>query len=145
MQIAKMYRFEAAHRLPQHKGQCRNLHGHSYRAEFIVQGQVAPSEGFGDSGMLMDYGALSDIVKPIIAQLDHTCLSPLAVPAGEDIGPVDTAATVLGIVNTTAEELAMGLFEAVVDKIAGTWAAGSCSLVAVRVSETAKTWAEWRP
>ncbi len=132
MTISKMYRIEGMHWLPGHEGQCANPHGHSYRIWFEVAGPLQFAEGRSDYMMVMDYGELSAIVEPIIKQLDHSNLN-------------ETAPKVLGITRTTAEALALGLFEAVVDKIGETWATGSRSLVAVRVSETEKTWAEWRP
>ena len=36
--ITKIVSFDAAHRLPDHAGRCRNLHGHTYRLEATVAG-----------------------------------------------------------------------------------------------------------
>lgn len=129
MEIVKMYRFEAMHFLPNHEGQCRNPHGHSYRVWFIMQGEVNIEKGQSDSGMVFDYGHLSETVMPVIKALDHTNLN-------------ESAVSLLGIVNTTAEELALGLFERLVKPLD---IGGLAELVAVRVSETHSTWAEWRP
>lgn len=56
MKVAKRFRWEAAHRLPWHEGQCRHLHGHSYRMTVELRGD--PS---GD-GMLMDFKHLKQIL-----------------------------------------------------------------------------------
>lgn len=53
------------HRLPYHET-CKNVHGHSYRMVVEVTGDL------DDGGMVIDYGIISDVVKPIVAQLDHS-------------------------------------------------------------------------
>jgi 6-pyruvoyltetrahydropterin/6-carboxytetrahydropterin synthase len=53
------------HRLPEHFGKCKNIHGHTYRMIVELEGNVL------DSGMVMDYYDLKKIVLPIIEELDH--------------------------------------------------------------------------
>lgn len=53
------------HRLPDHPGGCRNLHGHSYRLRIDVAGEPAAD------GMVIDYDELSRAVKPLLAEWDH--------------------------------------------------------------------------
>ena len=65
MRLRKEYRWEMGHRLPDHDGGCKNLHGHSYRLEIILDGSV------GENGMVVDFNDISRIVKPMIAELDH--------------------------------------------------------------------------
>ena len=31
--------FSAAHSLPRHPGKCKNLHGHTYKVEVVVEGE----------------------------------------------------------------------------------------------------------
>jgi 6-pyruvoyltetrahydropterin/6-carboxytetrahydropterin synthase len=69
MKIAKEFRWEMGHRLPNHDGACRNVHGHSYRMQVEVEGHVDP-----ETGMVMDFGDISAIVKPLVAELDHAFL-----------------------------------------------------------------------
>ena len=64
--IAKEYRWEMGHRLPFHKGLCKNLHGHSYMLRVELEGEL------DDNGMVMDFYELNTIVEPIIAELDHS-------------------------------------------------------------------------
>ncbi|HZO68712.1 MAG TPA: 6-carboxytetrahydropterin synthase QueD [Kribbellaceae bacterium] len=72
MEIFREFTFEAAHRLPQvpqgHK--CARLHGHSYRLEVHVQGEVDPTMGW-----IMDFADIKAAVKPVIDQLDHYYLN----------------------------------------------------------------------
>lgn len=77
--LSKRYGFEAAHCLPKapdgHK--CRNLHGHSFKFDVEVRGQV-PDE----TAWFMDYKDISKVVKPLVEELDHTYLND--IPGLED-------------------------------------------------------------
>ena len=68
------FRFEAAHLLPKvpegHK--CRRLHGHSFRFDVVVEGDVDPARGY-----LIDYGDIKKICDPIVRQLDHYYLNDI--------------------------------------------------------------------
>lgn len=66
MKIAKEFRWEMGHRLPEHLGKCKNIHGHSYRMIVELHGSV------DESGMVMDYYDVKKIVEPIIEELDHS-------------------------------------------------------------------------
>ncbi|MBZ0199301.1 MAG: 6-carboxytetrahydropterin synthase QueD [Ignavibacteriaceae bacterium] len=65
MKIAKEFNWDMGHRLPEHFGKCKNIHGHSYRMFVELEGAVQPS------GMVMDYYDLKKIVRPIVETLDH--------------------------------------------------------------------------
>jgi 6-pyruvoyltetrahydropterin/6-carboxytetrahydropterin synthase len=71
VELVKTFMFDAAHRLARapHGHKCRNLHGHSYRVDVHVRGEVDPNHGW-----LMDFGELKAVVEPLIAALDHTNL-----------------------------------------------------------------------
>jgi len=64
----KDFRFEAAHWLPNvpegHK--CRRMHGHSFRGEVAVRGDVDPKTGW-----LIDFADLKRVIDPIVHELDH--------------------------------------------------------------------------
>jgi len=65
MKIAKEFRWEMGHRLPNHFGQCKNIHGHSYKMLVEFEG------GLNEQGMVIDYYDIEKIVNPIIEKLDH--------------------------------------------------------------------------
>lgn len=75
VELVKDFRFEAAHWLPNvpegHK--CRRMHGHSFRGEIAVRGEVDPKTGW-----LIDFADLKRAVDPIIHELDHYCLNDIA-------------------------------------------------------------------
>lgn len=78
--------FAAAHRLPDHEGKCRNLHGHTYTLEVSVTG-VPEREG-PSAGMVMDFADLRDwVTRHAIEPLDHTLLNEVVdfVPTVEAI------------------------------------------------------------
>ncbi len=74
VKLTKQFHFEAAHDLPTfpagHK--CRRLHGHSFRFDVVVEGNVDPAKGY-----LVDYGDIKTAAAPILKQLDHYYLNEI--------------------------------------------------------------------
>lgn len=72
VELKKSFRFEAAHRLPfaPEGHQCRNVHGHSYVVEVVVEGEVDPR-----SKWFVDYGVIEDACKPVRNELDHALIN----------------------------------------------------------------------
>jgi 6-pyruvoyltetrahydropterin/6-carboxytetrahydropterin synthase len=66
MKIAKEFKWEMGHRLPEHFGNCKNIHGHSYKMMVEVEGDLNPL------GMVMDYYDLKRVVRPVVEKLDHS-------------------------------------------------------------------------
>jgi 6-pyruvoyltetrahydropterin/6-carboxytetrahydropterin synthase len=97
LELAKTFRFEAAHYLPNfpegHK--CRRLHGHSFEFEVVVEGTTDPH-----TGVVIDYGDISWVVKPLVEQLDHYCLNDLGAAWNDPL-----------LLNPTSEHLAVWLYE----------------------------------
>ena len=91
VRLTKQFHFEAAHDLPtfppEHK--CRRLHGHSFRFDVVVEGDVDPALGY-----LIDYGQIKTVADPIVARLDHYYLNKID-----------------GLSNPTAENLAKWLWD----------------------------------
>jgi 6-pyruvoyltetrahydropterin/6-carboxytetrahydropterin synthase len=74
MEIFKVFKFDAAHRLPNvgqgHK--CSQLHGHSFRVEIHIKGAVDPH-----SGWVMDFADIAEAFKPLHDKLDHKYLNDI--------------------------------------------------------------------
>ncbi len=74
MDIFKIFRIEAAHRLPNvpasHK--CARLHGHSFAVELVVSGEAGK-----DTGWVMDFAEIKQAFQPIYDQLDHHYLNDI--------------------------------------------------------------------
>ena len=81
IQLIRRFSFEATHLLPYHEGDCRHVHGHSYRLEVQINGPVQAEHIGPESGMVMDLKRLKDLVhKSIIAPCDHALLLPDFLP-----------------------------------------------------------------
>ncbi len=65
MKIAKEFHWEMGHRLPNHPGKCKNIHGHSYRMMIELEGKL------NNEGMIIDYYDLKKIVTPLVERVDH--------------------------------------------------------------------------
>lgn len=127
--ISKQYTFDAAHLLPNHNGKCRNLHGHTYRVTVFANGPIEHTYADSPSyGMVIDYGDIDKIVKPIIAKLDHAYLNDLS--SEDDLFQVPTA-----------EHIALYILQHV-ERARGTRDAGLVSPWRVCVNETPSTSAE---
>ena len=73
--ITRKLEFDAGHRIPDHKSQCRNLHGHRYTLEITLTGQVITAEGNSDNGMIMDFSDVKAIAKDHLVDVwDHAFL-----------------------------------------------------------------------
>lgn len=75
MQITTRLEFDAGHRIPSHKSQCRNLHGHRYAIEITLSGDIIRQEGTSENGMVMDFSDVKAIArKAVVAVWDHAFL-----------------------------------------------------------------------
>jgi 6-pyruvoyltetrahydropterin/6-carboxytetrahydropterin synthase len=117
--IGKTFDFEAGHRLPglppEHK--CSRQHGHSYQIEIVL---TAPT--LEDSGFVTDFGDLAPFKKFLDTALDHHNL--------HEILPFEP----------TSERLARFLAGWFIQHVEPTI---SGRVVAVRVRETARSWAQF--
>jgi 6-pyruvoyltetrahydropterin/6-carboxytetrahydropterin synthase len=72
--LTKDFRFEAAHTLPSlpedHK--CRQMHGHSFKVEISIEGEVDPAIGW-----IYDHKLISNAMNPLLEQLDHAYLNDI--------------------------------------------------------------------
>jgi 6-pyruvoyltetrahydropterin/6-carboxytetrahydropterin synthase len=82
MLVAREFRFEASHQLPNHPGKCRRLHGHGYRLRVACDAPVDPT-----TGIAIDFARLKEVVaERVLAPLDHTHLNDLlALPSAENL------------------------------------------------------------
>ena len=73
--ITRKLEFDAGHRIPDHKSQCRNLHGHRYTLEITLVGEVIEEEGSSDNGMIMDFSDVKALAKAHLVDVwDHAFL-----------------------------------------------------------------------
>lgn len=79
---AKRFSFCAAHFLPNYKGSCRNIHGHTWSIEVAVTGPVDSK-----TGMVMDFLELKGSLESLLERFDHSLLNNyLENPTAEVLG-----------------------------------------------------------
>ncbi|KOR27394.1 6-pyruvoyl tetrahydrobiopterin synthase [Achromatium sp. WMS1] len=106
--ISKEIHFCYGHRLLQHKGACKHLHGHSAKA-LIRLG----CETLNEDGMVCDFADLGSFVKTWLQQeLDHTLLLYREDPLVPILQAVNERYKVLDC-HPTAENIARLIFEAI--------------------------------
>ncbi|MBE6425919.1 MAG: 6-carboxytetrahydropterin synthase [Thermoguttaceae bacterium] len=104
--VSREIEFCYGHRLPDHGGKCRFLHGHNGRVEITIA-----SEKLDPNGMVLDFGEIrSGIEKWIDEELDHHTLLfhgdplvPLLKEAGQKVVVMETI--------PTAENIAQFIFQ----------------------------------
>lgn len=73
--ITRKLEFDAGHRIPDHRSQCRNLHGHRYVLEITLQGDLVDTEGAPDRGMVMDFADVKSLaMEHLVNKWDHAFL-----------------------------------------------------------------------
>ena len=73
-EIAKIFRFEAAHFLPNvaPTHQCHKMHGHSYIVTLRARGPIDRERGW-----VMDLSDLTQAFAPLLKTLDHALLNEI--------------------------------------------------------------------
>ena len=116
VRLTKSFGFEDVHDLPTfpegHK--CRRLHGHSFRFDVIIEGDVDPAKGY-----LIDYGDIKAAAEPIVKRLDHRYLNEIE-----------------GLENPTSEILAKWIWDRLKPRLP--------AISAISVHETCTTACEYR-
>ena len=136
MKVAKRFRWEAAHRLPWHQGDCSNLHGHSYTMTVELEGE--PDE----RGMLIDFKEIKRILKPLVEAWDHSVL------VAENDDDLRRAMAALGSrqcvlpFDTTAENLCTYAIDRLLADGRDTLARHGVHTVHIRIEETETCYAE---
>ena len=144
--IRRFVETDTGHRVPNHKSKCRHFHGHRYRFEAEIEGDVVTDRGVSDEGMLIDFSDVSVILTKYIHDIiDHA----FVVYDGDDEGRAalsllknDHRTYVVPFI-PTAENLAKWAFEQVKPHIKSSYG-NKLRLVAMHVRETPKSWASWR-
>ena len=99
MDVFRVFQVEAAHFLPNvpagHK--CRRMHGHSFRIEVHVSGDVG-----AQTGWVMDFADLKQAFQPLYDQLDHNLLNDIE-----------------GLDNPTSENLARWIWTRLAETLPG--------------------------
>ena len=143
MFIPRRLEFDAGHRIPDHKSQCRHLHGHRYAIEITLSGDVIEKAGDAANGMVMDFSQVKEIAKAhVVDAWDHAFLAYRGDSAIVDfLATLPNHKTVLLDRVPTAENLARIAFE-ILDAAYRDSYGNHLQLQQVRLYETPNCWAD---
>jgi len=116
--VVKTVRFDAAHVLTNHRGLCKNLHGHTYRVDVCVR--QAPDDA---ADMVMDFKDLKHVCEEVILQrFDHSFVYDETSEAESEIAAVVAKHGMRAVAipfRSTAENLAQMFFRDLRERITG--------------------------
>ena len=72
--ITKEFIFHAAHMLPGHLGECKNLHGHTYKLQVTIKRILLCDKAEPYNSMVIDFSCLSEVIKNILEDIDHAAI-----------------------------------------------------------------------
>jgi 6-pyruvoyltetrahydropterin/6-carboxytetrahydropterin synthase len=117
--VSKEFTFDSAHHLHCYEGKCQNLHGHTYRLQVVVSGQT------DERGITIDFADVKSLTKRyIIDRLDHQYLNE-----------------VLPLMNTTAENMVVWIYEQLHSAIEAEYTHSGIRLEEIRLWETPTSYA----
>lgn len=142
--ITRKLEFDAGHRIPDHRSQCRNLHGHRYVLEITLRGDLVDTEGAPDRGMVMDFADVKSLaMEHLVNRWDHAFL----VYAGDErvrefLESMPDHKTVVLERVPTVENLAAIAFETL-SRVYDAHYGVNLRLTHVRLYETPNCWADF--
>lgn len=143
MQITTRLEFDAGHRIPNHKSQCRNLHGHRYALEITLSGDIITQEQTSENGMVMDFSDVKRIARESVADIwDHAFLVYEKDKVVLDfLNTLPNHKTVIFPCVPTAENMAAEAFRILKNQYQDTFG-NHLKLEQVRLYETPNSWAD---
>lgn len=134
--------WDAAHRLLNHSGPCRFLHGHRYAAEVTVEAR----KGLDAVGRVVDFSVIKDVIGGwILRNCDHNVLlheqDPILIHGGGWLPvllPDQKPYVMPHGMNPTAENIGLVLMEVASNLLSGY----GITVVKIRVWETPNCYAD---
>jgi len=72
MKIVKIIQWDMGHRVLNHRSVCKGIHGHRYKAEICIEGELIVDSGLSEEGMVIDFADIKGIAQKFIQEkLDH--------------------------------------------------------------------------
>lgn len=73
IRVSKEFTFNSAHYLKNYQGDCKKLHGHTYKLIVTIEDSINK-----ETGMVIDFNKLSRIVKEeVVNKIDHELLNEI--------------------------------------------------------------------
>ncbi|MDA8092454.1 MAG: 6-carboxytetrahydropterin synthase QueD [Betaproteobacteria bacterium] len=145
MLITRRLEFDAGHRIPHHRSQCRHLHGHRYALEVTLSGDIIQTAGLSCEGMVMDFSDVRNLARQhLVAAWDHAFLAYAGDRVVVDfLASLPEHKTVVLPFIPTAENLAAEAFR-ILDGAYQDSYGTHLVLEQVRLYETPNNWADAR-
>lgn len=140
VRVTKEFDFEMAHALWEYDGLCKNVHGHSYKMFVTVMGKPITDEKDVKKGMVIDFGDLKRIVKPMIVdKFDHSVVLNKKAPVDhlKNLSPLFDRIHLLDY-QPTCENMVIDFAMQIKEKLPE-----NVELFSVKLYETATSFAEW--
>lgn len=139
VRVTKRFHFEMAHALRCHDGLCANIHGHSYVLDVTLEGVPRQEPGHPKDGMVIDFAQLKKLVQDaVIGDFDHALLlhesDRAQAPGGHEL----FGRTRFTPWQPSCENVLLDIVERLRNALPD-----PAALHAVRLQETATSWAEW--
>jgi 6-pyruvoyltetrahydropterin/6-carboxytetrahydropterin synthase len=143
MEITTRLEFDAGHRIPDHKSQCRNLHGHRYAIEITLSGDIIQQDHISENGMVMDFSDVKKIARAAVVDIwDHAFLVySNDTPVLNFLNSLPNHKTVIFPTIPTAENMASEAFRILQAQYKDTYG-NHLKLVRVRLYETPNSWTD---
>jgi 6-pyruvoyltetrahydropterin/6-carboxytetrahydropterin synthase len=139
VRVTKRFHFEMAHALRCHDGLCANIHGHSYVLDVTLEGRPRQEEDHPKDGMVIDFAELKKLVNAsVIIDHDHALLVH-----DKERGQFSLDHAMFGRTRFTPwQPSCEHVLLDIVDRLHKALPDAD-ALYAVRLQETATSWAEW--
>jgi 6-pyruvoyltetrahydropterin/6-carboxytetrahydropterin synthase len=143
MRVTRRLEFDAGHRIPDHKSQCRHLHGHRYALEVTLAGEIIQQPGDPANGMVMDFSEIKSLAQQhLVDHWDHSFLVYAGdLPVVTFLKSMPDHKTVILDCIPTAENLAEKAF-AILDAVYRDTYDNHLHLEQVRLYETPNCWVD---
>ena len=145
IEVTKVIEFEMAHALHNHKGLCKNVHGHTYKLEVTIKGAPKNTPSMTDDGMLVDFADFKEILQNEIKdRFDHALILNQLDPRTAMVESSPLFGRAMGYsFNPTCENLTIKIAEILTDFIRFNYN-NEFYLTTIRLWETPTSFATWR-
>ena len=141
LKITKVIEWDMGHRVPNHKNKCSNPHGHRYRLEVTITGEIISEKGLSSEGMIHDFGDIKKIIMESIHDIaDHSFMLYDKDPFTTILKNIKNIPINLVVVPfiPTAENIVKWCYKKIQKQLPGNLKVYHC-----RLYETPKSWADY--
>jgi len=128
------------HRLANHEGGCRNLHGHQYVLEVVIEGEINQEKNSSSRGMVVDFGEVKEVLQKYVHDIcDHAFMVAESDTIMTDFFQQNPDLKHVTVpFDSTAENIAQWLFTNIKNELEKI---GGIRLYSVQLWETPFNWA----